>query len=56
MVEVAAAEEAKVNLFLFLVLGLLRACNEGAESGERGGECVSLCGRLSEALVFVGGW
>ena len=56
MVEVADAEEAKVHLFLFLVLGLSRACNEGAESGERGRKCVSIRGWLSEALVSVGGW
>ena len=56
MVEVAAAEEAGVRLLLFLVLSLLRACNRGAESGERGGKCVSICGRLNEDLVFVGGW
>ena len=56
MVEVAAAEEAGVRLLLFLVLGMLRACNRGAESRERRGKCVSICGRLNEALVFVGGW
>ena len=56
MVEVATAEDTGVRLLLFLVLGLLRACNRGAESGERGGKCVSICGRLNEALVFVGGW
>ena len=54
MGEVAAAEEAGVRLLLFLVLGLLGTCNRGAESGERG-KCVSICGRLNEALVFVGG-
>ena len=55
MVEVAAAEEAGVLLLLFLVLGLLRACGRGAESGEEGEKCVSICGRLNEALVFYGG-
>ena len=55
MVEVAAAEEAGVLLLLFLVLGLLRACNRGAESGERGEKCVSISGPLNEALVVVGG-
>ena len=55
MVDVAATEEAGLTLLLFLVLGLLRACGREAESGEEGEKCVSICGRLNEALVFVGG-
>ena len=55
MVGVEAAEEAEVPLLLFLVLGLLRAFGRGAESGEEGEKCVSVGGRLNEALVFDDG-
>ena len=51
MVGVETAEEAKVSLLLFLVLGLLRAFGRGAESGEQGEKCVSVGGRLDEALA-----
>ena len=55
MKEVKAAEEAVVPLLLFLVLGLLRAFGRGAESGGAGEKCVSVEGRLNEALVFDDG-
>ena len=55
MVGVEAAEEAMVLLLLFLVLGLLRAFGRRAESGEAGEKCVSVEGRLNEALVLDDG-
>ena len=55
MVGVEAAEEAEVPLLLFLVLVLLRAFGRGAKSGEPGEKCVSVGGRLNEALVFDDG-
>ena len=55
MVGVEAAEEAKVPLLLFLVLGLLGAFERGAESEEQGEKCVSVGGWLNEALVFDAG-
>ena len=55
MVGVEAVEEAEVPLLLFLVLVLLRAFGRGAESGEQGEKCVSVGGRLNEALVFDDG-
>ena len=55
MAEMEAAEEAEVPLLLFLVLGLLRALGRGAGSGEQGEKCVSVGGRLNEALVFDDG-
>ena len=55
MVGVEAAEEAEVPLLLFLVLVLLRAFGRGAESEEPGDKCVSVGGRLNEALVFDDG-
>ena len=42
-------------LIAILVLGLLRACGRGAESGEQGEKCVLVGGRLNEALVFDDG-
>ena len=53
MVGVEAAEEAEVPLLLFLVLVLLRAFGRGAESEEPGEKCVSVGGRLNEALVLM---
>ena len=50
MVEVAAAGEARARLFLFLALGLLRACNVNAESGERGRKCLSIRGCIFRCL------
>ena len=55
MVGVEAAEEAEVPLLLFLVLVLLRTFGRGAESGEPGEKCVSVGGRLDEALIFDDG-
>ena len=55
MVGVEAAEEAELPLLLFLVLGLLRVIERGAESEEQGEKCVLVGGRLNEALVFDDG-
>ena len=56
IVEVAAAEEAKVPLLLFPVCGLLEVYERGAESGEEGEKCVSIEGRLKGALFFYDGY
>ena len=50
-----AAVEAEVPLLLFLDLDLLRVFGEEMESEEPREECVSLGGRLEEALVFAAG-
>ena len=53
-VEVAPAEEAEEPVLIFPVHGLLEVYKREAEAGEEGEECVSLGGRLKEALlVFV---
>ena len=52
---VDAAREAGVPLLLFLDLDLLRAFGREMESEEPREECVSLGGRLEEALVFAAG-
>ena len=46
-----AAEEAEVPVLIFPVHGLLEVYEREAEAGEEGEECVSLGGRLKEALV-----
>ena len=50
-----AAVEAGVPLLLFLDLDLLRAFGREMESEGPREECVSLGGRLEEALVFAAG-
>ena len=50
-VHVATAEEAEVPLLIFPVHGLLGVYEREAEAGEEEEECVSLGGRLKEALV-----
>ena len=50
-----AAVEAEVPLLLFLDLDLLRAFGREMESEGPREECVSLGGRLEEALVFAAG-
>ena len=47
----APAEEAKVPVLIFPVHGLLEVYEREAEAGEEEEECVSLGGRLKEALV-----
>ena len=50
MAEVVVAEEVEVLVSIFLVHGLLEVSVRKAEAGEGGEECVSLGGRLKEAL------
>ena len=50
-----AVVEAGVPLLLFLDLGLLRAFGREMESEGPREECISLVGRLVEALVFPSG-
>ena len=50
-----AAVEAEVPLLLFFELDLLRAFGKEMDSEEPREECVSLGGRLEEALVFTAG-
>ena len=52
---VDAVREAGVPLLLFLVLDLLRAFGREMESEEPREKCVSVGGRLKEALVFAAG-
>ena len=52
MAEVAVAEGVEVLVSIFLVHGLLEVSVRKAEAGEGGEECVSLGGRLKEALLL----
>ena len=51
--EVTAAEGAGVPVLIFPVYDLLEVYEREAEAGEEGEECVSLEGRLKEALLMV---
>ena len=47
-----AAEEDKLPVLIFPVHGLLEVYEREAKAGEEGEECVSLGGRLKEALLM----